>query len=236
MKSIPKCGVHTYCLILAILFLLSGTLFAQTFISTNHTNNNSSGLVTFNVQNTNSYAIIITDLSSHFGTNIANNIQVLYRATPINEPGTWTLGVVEPGQNGWISAGATTLSTSGGIYHAFSNLSIIIPANTTYTIAVSATVLNYMNLTAGAGINTFSSGGVNLLTGDGISWGGSAVPSTPVNYPRGFIGSIGFVPAMPCSGMPQAGTITGNSNACGGQNITLQVNNGSIGLGIDYQW
>jgi len=26
-----------------------------------------------------------------------------------------------------------------------------------------------MNLTAGAGINTFSSGGVNLLTGDGIS-------------------------------------------------------------------
>lgn len=75
MKSIPKCGVHTYCLILAILFLLSRTLFAQTFISTNHTNNNSSGLVTFNVQNTNSYAIIITDLSSHFG----RILQIIFR-------------------------------------------------------------------------------------------------------------------------------------------------------------
>ena len=37
---------------------------------------------------------------------------------------------------------------------------------------------------------------MNVLTGDGISWGGTVYPTTPANYPRGLIGGITFIPAI----------------------------------------
>ena len=73
----------------------------------------------------------------------------------------------------------------------------------------------YMTLTNGGGanINTFSGGGVNLITGDGVSWGGVAYPATPANYPRGFIGGITFIAAVPCTAPPTAGA-AGTGPAC----------------------
>src|SRR6185436_18959008 len=77
---------------------------AQTSVCTNHVQNNSSGMITFNVQNTNAFGIIINSLSCPIGTT-TQTVQILYNTTPINSSGaTWTQGIVGAGQNGWISA------------------------------------------------------------------------------------------------------------------------------------
>ena len=170
----------------------------QIVINTSHPNNNGNGSVTFNVQNTNAYDVTIIEIQCHLGTVAANNIQLLYRVTPIvdNSP-PWSFGLVGAGQNGWISAGTGTVlnsNTANGIVTALSSLNLTIPAGATYQLGLSATTMQYSTLISGAGVNAFSAGGVNILTGDGISWGGTAYPATPANYPRGLIGGIKFVP------------------------------------------
>ncbi len=171
---------------------------AQTIITTNHPNNNGNGSVTFNVQNTNSYDITIVEVKAHLGTTSVNNIQLLYRTIPffdIFPP--WDFGTVGDGQNGWISAGVGVISnsnTANGIVTALSSLSLTIPAGAEYQLGLSASTLQYSTLGAGAGVNSFFGDGVNIRTGDGISWGGVSYPSTPANYPRGLIGGITFIP------------------------------------------
>ncbi|MFO1516342.1 MAG: hypothetical protein U1F22_05405 [Lysobacterales bacterium] len=172
---------------------------AQTVINTNHPNNNGNGSVTFSVQNTNAYDIVITGIQCHLGTIATNNIQLLYNTSPyVDNAPPWDFGTVGAGQNGWIAAGSGVISnsnTANGIVPVLTSLSLTIPAGATYQLGLSATTMQYSTLTAGAGINTFSAGGVNLLTGDGISWGGVVYPATPANYPRGLIGGITFIQA-----------------------------------------
>ena len=172
---------------------------AQTVINTNHPNNNGNGSVTFSVQNTNAYDIVITGIQCHLGTIATNNIQLLYNTSPyVDNAPPWDFGTVSAGQNGWIAAGSGVISnsnTANGIVPVLTSLSLTIPAGATYQLGLSATTMQYSTLTAGAGINTFSAGGVNLLTGDGISWGGVVYPATPANYPRGLIGGITFIQA-----------------------------------------
>jgi len=185
---------------LGFLSLFSCFVHAQTVINTNHPNNNGNGSVTFEVQNTNAYDIVIIGAQCHLGTTPTNNIQLLYNTSPdVDTAPPWSFGVVGAGQNGWISAGTGVVSnsnTANGIVSVLSNLSLTVPAGATYQLGLSATTMQYSTLTTGAGINTFSAGGVNLFTGDGISWGGVSYPSTPANYPRGIIGGITFVPAI----------------------------------------
>lgn len=216
--------------------------YAQTTISTNHTNNNGASSITFYVQNTNAFDIIITGVSTHLGTNAANNIQLLYNTVPYNDLTTpWSFGTVGAGQNGWVSAGTSVVAsnTANGVVPALTGLSLTVPAGATYQLGLSANTIQYMTLTNGGGanINTFSGGGVNLKTGDGISWGGGTYPSTPVNYPRGFIGSITFVPAVPCTAPPTTGTVSAASNPiCPSINNTLSIVGGTGGTGQTYQW
>lgn len=214
---------------------------AQTTISTNHVNNNGNGSVTFYVQNTNGFDIIITDVNVHLGTSATNNIQLLYNTVPYNDLNApWSFGVVGAGQNGWTSAGTnvvTNSNTANGVVPALSGLNLLIPAGATYQLGLSATTMQYMTLSNGGGanINTFSSGGVNLKTGDGISWGGPAYPATPGNYPRGFIGSITFAPA--CNTAPTAGTVSPASNpVCASANNLLSITGGTFSGGQSFQW
>jgi len=216
-----------------------GWSFAQTTITTNHVSNNGNGSVTFNVHNTNAYDIIITDISCHLNSSATNALQLLYRTTPVNDNAApWDGGTVGAGQNGWILAGSATLSntnTSNGIVPAISGMSLTVPAGATYGMGFSGTAIQYMDLSAV--VNTFSADGVELLTGDGISWGGPAYPATPVNYIRGFIGGITFIPAVPCTAPPTAGTATASSNpVCPSTNTTLTLTGGSGGTGTTYQW
>ncbi|WP_199120867.1 hypothetical protein [Pedobacter sp. ASV28] len=90
-----------YCLVAMI---IPNKVHAQTVISTNHVNNNSNALVTFNIQNTNNVPIVIRSISCHLGTIATNNVSLLYNLNPINDNALpWDGGIVGAGQNGWIS-------------------------------------------------------------------------------------------------------------------------------------
>ncbi len=183
-----------YCMVVMI---IPTQVNAQTVISTNHLNNNNNALVTFNIQNTNSVPIVVRSISCHLDASPANNVSLLYNTNPVNDNAApWNGGVVGAGQNGWIEGGSAVISnsnTNDGVVPVLDGLTVTIPANTTYGFALSATTLRYSSLSLGS-VNTFSGGGVNLITGDGVSWGGTIAPSTPANYPRGFIGSITWYP------------------------------------------
>jgi len=228
-------------LILIAHTFLSCAVIAQTTVMTNHTNNNGNGSITFNVQNTNTFAITITGLSCHLGTSANNNLELLYNTTPVVDLATpWSFGTIGAGQNGWVSAGTAIVNsnTSNGVVSALSNLCLTIPAGATYQLGFSATTLQYMTLTNGGGanINTFSGGGVNLITGDGIGWGGPVYPSTPANYPRGFIGGITFVPTSPGIAPSVPGLSVVNNTICSGNSTTLSITSGSLNSATNWQW
>lgn len=178
--------------------LLVGSFAAEaqtpTNVDTDHIDNNGNSLITFNVQNTNPFAINLTEFRCN--TNTAGSaVTVLYNPTPSTNAGSWTAGVIGAGQNGWVLVGNGTATASNAVGPVLQGMNLLsIPPNTTYQFCIS-TGMGYMTLTGG--INTFSGGGVNILTGDGISWGGGAIPATPANYPRGFVGGISFVPGAP---------------------------------------
>jgi len=224
---------------LGLSMLFSCFIYGQTTINTNHPNNNGNGSVIFNVQNTNAFDIIITGIQCHLGTTTSNNIQLLYNTSPyVDNAAPWSFGTVGAGQNGWISAGSAVVAnsnTANNIVTCLSSLSLTIPAGATYQLGLSATTMQYSSL--GAGVNTFSGGGVNLITGDGISWGGVVYPATPANYPRGLIGGITFIPAVPCTSPPTAGAVSAANNPiCPSVNNTLTLTGGTGGTGQTYQW
>ncbi|MES2379826.1 MAG: immunoglobulin-like domain-containing protein [Bacteroidota bacterium] len=192
-----------FSLISVMLFCVSTQVSAQTTINTTHTQNNGASMITFNVRNNNNFPIIITEVNCFLGANAANAIEILYNPTPIMSAGaTWNQGTVGAGQNGWVSAFTGTLSTTGVVTAISGNtLTIVIPANSTYGMCVGGTTVSYMTLTAGS-VNVFSGGGVDILTGDNISWGGGIPPATPVNYPRGLHGGITFIAGGSSSLLP----------------------------------
>lgn len=217
---------------LVFIFFVNLLSFAQTTILTDHPNNNGNGSVIFNVQNTNSYPIKITGVSCHLGTTANNNIELLYNTVPFSDNSApWSGGTVGANQNGWVSAGTNSVvnsNTANGIVSALSNLNLIIPAGATYQLGLSSTTMQYSTLTNGAGVNTFSANGVNLLTGDGIGWGGTVYPSTPANYPRGLIGGITFEPDTAAhlnfDGSNDVVTVPNSSSlAFGTNNLTLEA-------------
>ena len=213
---------------------------AQTTLNTTHTNNNGASSIIFNVQNTNTNDIIITGVNCHLGTSTANNLQLLYRTTPlIDNAAPWDHGIVGANQNGWlpVATGVVNSNTTNGIVPALSNLNLIVPAGATYQLAFSGTTIQYMTLTSGAGLNTFSAGGVNIITGDGISWAGGAYPATPVNYPRGLVGGITFISGTACTGTPNAGiTATATNPVCPSVPFGLTMANATFTSGLTYQW
>jgi hypothetical protein len=213
---------------------------AQVTLNTTHTNNNGASSIIFNVQNTNTNDIIITGVNCHLGTNAANNLQLLYRTTPlVDATPPWDHGIVGAGQNGWISVatGVVSSNTTNGIVPALTNLSLIVPAGATYQLAFSGTTIQYMTLTSGAGLNTFSAGGVNIITGDGISWAGGVYPATPANYPRGLVGGITFISGTPCTGTPNAGiTASATNPVCPSVPFNLTMANATFTSGLTYQW
>ena len=220
--------------------LISSLLSAQITLNTTHTNNNGNGSIIFNVQNTNTNDIIITGVNCHLGTSATNNLQLLYRTTPlVDNAAPWDHGIVGANQNGWlpVATGVLNSNLANGIVPALTNLSLIVPAGATYQLAFSGTTIQYMTLTSGAGLNTFSAGGVNIITGDGISWAGGAYPATPVNYPRGLVGGITFISGTACTGTPNAGTTaTATNPVCPSVPFGLTMANATFTSGLTYQW
>ncbi len=228
------------CLLFIASFLSPGISRAQTTICTTHLSNNGNAMVTFNVQNTNNFPIIITDIKAmiYGGAGGTATWTLLSNPTAIASSGaTWTQGVIGVGQNGWVLAGTAsiTLPAQTGPLTVLSGLTVTVPALTTWGFCLtSSATISYESLAAGN--YSFPGGGVNILTGNNISWGGAALPTTPVNYPRGWLGCIVWVPGIQCSGKPTAGTIN-PVNACPNQNFNLTLNMPpNQGGGLTYDW
>ncbi len=182
--------IKNYLIITCI--LLGFQALGQTTLTTGFTNNNGSGTVTFNLQNTNAYDIIITSVAGVTGSSGTLTCQVYYKTTPLNgSPGAISTA------NGWVLAASGTFTgvpnTSSNTTQPFlTNTNITIPANTTYAMAVFATSQRYSTISSGT--TTVSAGGVNLITGTNIGYGGGTPPATPGNSPRGWIGQLTFIP------------------------------------------
>jgi hypothetical protein len=230
MKKIYTVRVFIVCL----MALCTAGAFAQP-VTTTFTNNNGNSLITFNFVNNNTSAIIITDISSITGVSGANSGQLWYKTTPIaGSPGPisaangWTLLATQS----FTGVANTTTSTPQLM---MTGLSLMVPASTTYGLAYTCTSLRYSTLTAGT--YTASSGGCDIVTGTNIGYGGGVPPATPANTPRGFIGSVNFMAAVPCAGTPAPGNTLSTANpVCPANSFTLSLQFPTSGTGVSYQW
>jgi|GEM_PF-1167947 len=176
----------------------------STTISTvpSFSNNNGSGLVTFNFENTNAYPIVITDVSTVLRSSGSSNFTIYYNTTPVSGPP----GVV-PTSASWTAAGTNTITSTLGsasnqtLEPVLSGLNLIIPGNTTYGIAVGGFVssgttgtMAYYTIPSSPATVTFSGGGCNIITGANISYGATSSTASASNTPRGFVGTITFEP------------------------------------------
>ena len=206
---------------------------AQTVISTNFTNNNGSSMITFNFQNTNANDVIITDIASVTSTTGANNATLWYKPTAINQT---TMAVSTA--NGWTQVssqaftGVANTTTNVG-EPMLTGLNLIIPAGSTYGLAMSLTSgLRYSTLTAGS--YTFTGGGCNLNTGTDIGFGGTL--TSGINN-RGFLGSVSFISGVACTGAPNAGITASTVNpVCPSVPFNLSMANATFSSGLTYQW
>jgi parallel beta-helix repeat protein len=226
-------------LFISLLLLTALTGRAQTTtISTASTfsNNNGSGTTTFNFQNTNPYPIIITDVSGVTGTSGACVAEIWYKTTPISgAPGAISTA------NGWIQSQTGTFTgvantTTTTLQPFLSNGSLLVPAYTTYGMAVFATGQRYSTIT---GTPVVSAGGCNILSGTNISYGGGTPPTAPTNSPRGWIGSLTFnaIPQVP----DNAGVhtlIQPGLYCAGNQDIKVLVENAGTNIinGVQVGW
>ena len=218
-----------------ILGLAGITLKAQTTISTTFANNNGFSIVTSNFTNNNSSAVVITDIASVCGLSGSMPVAAFYKASPINgAPGNINAA------NGWIQFGSATITaiantTTTTPQTFMTGLTLTIPAGATYGIAVQAISLRYS--TVAVGTYTNAGGGCVITSGSNVSYAGDVAPNPPTFTPRAFIGSIGFISAVPCSGTPNPGnTISSASSACSGIPFTLSAQNSTGGNGVTYQW
>lgn len=225
-------------LLLGLLLSITSQLtMGQISVTTTNTflNNNGSGTVTFNLQNTNNYPIIIQEFHGVIGVTGTSSVQVYFNNTPLSGP-----PLAFTTTNGWnlVASGsvASVANTTTTVTQPFlTGLSIIVPANTTLGVAVFATSQRYF--THPGPITTDSAGGVRIITGTNIGYGGNTPPTAPTINSRGWIGTIKFIPAIPCSGTPYAGDASSNIGvACSAQSFQLSLANDSIRQNLGYQW
>ncbi|MFN5324919.1 MAG: GEVED domain-containing protein, partial [Bacteroidota bacterium] len=237
---------------IAFVFVASTQVSAQPVCS-NVANNNGNGKVTFNFRNNNSYAVIITDISSVCSSTQLTATEAWYRTTPLSFGSAAAFPALTTAN--WTQFGSATISgvasgTSTTPQSFFNGgLNLLIPAGATYGIAINAANaatpttgnLRYSTLTSGLSYIT-SSGGCDLLSG-GLSTANASAAGSPrlasatfANVPRGFVGCITFVPAIPCAGQPNAGTITAPATACPNTNFSITSSGITAGLGVSYAW
>ena len=227
--------------LLVISSILSFHCFSQTVVSTTTTNatywSSDPSAIVFGIRNTNPYSILITDISNYMPANTTTNFSLWYHPSAV----TGAPSDINT-SNGWIEVSAGNTVTSGasaGITPVLTGISLIIPSNTTYRLALAA--LNgggpYYGA-SGASANLFSGGGLEIYAQNNAA---SATyvgyfPDNISNTPRSFYGSISFIQALNCVGPPNPGTISGISGVCSGQSTILSVTGQTAATGLTYQW
>lgn len=210
-------------LLLSFLILFVSGIVAQSVqLSTIPTfsNNNGSGQVTFNLQNTNNYPIKITKVEGLAGVTGTATFNLWYNGTPIS--GSPTVSAA----NGWNIGITSSFSGTAAALTVFANnTSFIIPPNTTYGICMDVVSQPYYTIPS-TGVVTFSAGGVTLLTGTNIGYAGSSPPSVPVNSPRGWVGNITFEPVILANNNASITKLVAPNNFCAGnQDVKVKLAN-----------
>jgi hypothetical protein len=236
-----KIAINTIALFCAIFMLSISALKAQSTINTlnTFTPTDSVAVVTFNFQNTNSYPVIITGVSgllSYYGD---HNIEFWYKNTAlIGAPGLLNAA------NGWTLLNSSTaigiehLNNGNELIPLMQSLQLNIPANSTYSIAITAvsSVANSGSLQVAnnSTVQTISQAGCNIITSNTIGYGGFTA-SSPDLAGKAFVGSIQFKSAAPCTGLPVAAVVSGPTNVCANSLFMLSASNAAEG-GINHQW
>lgn len=246
MKPTLRSFIKDYYLKSIVLLFVTSLLFhadtrAQTTISTlgSFTNDSSVSTVTFNFQNTNSYPVMITDMEGILSTYGNVGVNVFYKTSAINGP----TGIIDV-SNSWVAAGNAVVlgveNTSTLVMQPLlSGLSITVPANSTYGIAISASYAGAAALRVGNGLASFTvgAGGCNVINGTNTGYATTAVlPAAPDQSPRAWLGRIKFISAVNCTGTPNVTTVSGPASICSGSLFQLSANGYSVGAGIQYQW
>lgn len=198
--------------------------------------------VTFVVQNTNAYTVVLTGLDSYWGSNTEQGalFNLWYSSTSLSGGGTvaspdWTL-VAE------TKKPIVTLATNQySIRNIFNNLAVPIPANTTYRFFLRCDIrLQYAESFESAG-NSTTSEGVALRIGsymiNGETVGASATGNELLETYKFFYGSISFIKPG-CTPSLAAGKVVQNPARplCSGESSELTLENYTQNTDITYQW
>ena len=237
-------------LFVCLLFLLGcNAIIAQTTISTatgttGYTGTNGvlgASCITFNVNNTNAYAITLDAVETYKSATYPGataTFSLWYSSVSLSGADT----IKAPNWTQIITNTAPTTLTVG--YNTiFTSLGFNIPAGTEYRFAIqSDNGIGYSGAAAGAcSPSILTQDGVDLKLGETqvnsayVGYAG-AFPIPP-NNPRWFTGSITFFPTLPCTTPPTAGTATSSlTTGCFGSTFTLGLSGASQGTGLTYQW
>jgi subtilisin-like proprotein convertase family protein len=203
--------------------------------------------VSFVVQNTNAFPIVLSSVSCQmapFGTisaaGDASNTRLLVSSTSLS--GSYDLSTPAWTQ---IATGSAVVPATVTSTPVITGISYSIPANTQLRFAVELTKgLRISGPFAGFNMptpNVFTAAGVNLklgnnqISGANVGWGG--VAPAPTNEPTFFGGSITFSSGTACTGTPNPGaTTTSPSSVCSGQSFGLFLPALVPSTGLTYQW
>ena len=158
--------------------------------------------ITFAIENTNNESVTLSGLDNYMPANTTRTHELWYHPTNL----TGSPGTIDAG-NGWVLAASAQTTTSGGslgISPVLDNISVTIPANTTWRFALVGTAnisgagsfYYWGNSSVLASPNMFSDNGVNLLVNDNSAGGTGDVGYGSGNFPRGFTGVLHFEPQI----------------------------------------
>lgn len=177
------------------LILLSWNSFSQTTITTVTTGistANIPGGISFAVKNNNPYPIAITTFSCYHNNTTTSTGNFNGKYTVWYHPTALTGAPNVTTANGWQQIGVSPNITSPtGIVPVLTNQYFIMPPNTTYRFVISVSIgALYFNTSS---TNTWSAGGVDVLTGNNPICPGYAGGATVLSYtPSTFSGAITF--------------------------------------------
>ena len=236
-----NCMYKIYTFIIACFLTIFS--FAQTEISgttTSSTYTTGVAGVSFAVENTNNYPILLTDLSTFWGSNSASTgalFKLYYSKTSLS--GT---SVISTGD--WQIADSTStllISNQGQTRRLFSNMYLEIPANTTYRFYLESTYWMYYTTYTADPTNKYSANGVNLLTGDyqinGSYVGYTGTSGSLTTARNNFVGSITFV-GNECNDPLKGGQVVSSPSGslCSSAPVNLDLTNNSKSSSLKYQW
>jgi hypothetical protein len=224
-------------------------LSAQT-ITTTLTNNNGSSVAVFSFQNNNPDPVILTDIGSIAGVTNTYTCHLYVKPATYNvAPGA--VGAITA-VNGWTLVASnnnlplTGNQTTAAAQSFITGMSYVVPGNSQVRFALQlATGTNLPAFTATTGSlrystlglqqGVWSAGGCDVNVTTNYGYGGTMAAATFT--PRGFIGFVTFIPSVPCSGTPNAGTASISSSVgCPNASFNLSASGISFGSGLTYQW